>query len=265
MTAAQMQNVSVDESSGLQAGTQGELIRLLSRKGEDFESEKAMREWLESKGINCDSADSRKGLHKLFGKIEKGEARLVYDELNERVIRAARVARISVEATIHGELYPIIELCQVFLDGKIDAADLIATDPSDVARIISGLKTRSVQIRDSQQIWETLVGDEDPVQGVKRGLSEELGLSSVEVQKVILTTGESEVGYEPPIDWPGIHSVLEIHHAKAALPEEISKPVFVELEGDDQITVFVAAPGAPVMRYLFSMLLPGFRYVSCTL
>lgn len=246
----------------LSAGSKADLIRLYSQHAESFCSEASMREWLTSKKVNCSEADSCKGLNKLFDKTKKGEARLVYDSHNERVVRIARAAKIAVEVTIHGDCYPLVELCQIFLGEKVVASDLLASDPHQVSELVSRLKIRSAQVRDSQQLWETLISDEDPFEGARRGLIEELGLSETDSRKVKLTIGESGLEYEPPIDWPGIPSVLEIHQALAILPEEISKPVYVELEAADQITIFVATPNGPVLRTLLGMVLPKIKYVS---
>lgn len=220
-----------------------------------------MREWLDGHGVDCRLADSKKGLRKLFEKIEKGEARLLHDERSGSVVRPARVVKMNVEATIKGERYPLVELCQIFLVDKIAPELMLINDPLRVPEVLSKLKIRSAQVRNTTQLWETLVADEETRAGTIRGLMEELRLSHEEAATAELVISEPTLEYEAPIDWPGIHSVLEIHEATAILPEKISKPVVVELEAGDQITIFVATPNAPVIRALFRAVIPNIKYV----
>jgi len=248
-------------SDPLSIGDQANLVRIYAHQGERFVSLEDMIAWLEAKGVDCRLADSKKGLRKLFEKIKKGVARLLYDELSRCVVRPARVAKINVEATIKGERYPLVELCQIFLAEKVAEDLLLTNDPLQVPDVLSKLKIRTAQVRNTTQLWETLIADEDARAGAIRGLMEELRLNQEEAEAAELTMSEPTLEYEAPVDWPGIHSVLEIHEATAILPEKISKPVVVEVEAGDQITIFVATPNAPVIRALFRAVIPNIRYV----
>jgi hypothetical protein len=235
--------------------------RIYAREGERFASMDELYAWLRAKGVDCGAADSRKGLRKLFEKISNGEARLMYDEITGCVFRSARVVKMSVEVTIHGECYPLVELCQVFLAETIAPELLLSQDPSRVLEVLPRVKIRSAQVRNTTQVWETLVVGEEPRAGAIRGLIEELGLGSEEAAGVALGDFRETLEVEVPIDWPGIHSVLEIHETTVVLPEAMAKPVFVELNGD-QVTIFVATPKAPMIRALLAAILPKIRYVA---
>lgn len=239
-----------------------ELTRIFSNPGEVFHSLEAMRAWLDAKGVNLVSADSAKGLNKLFNKIRIGEAKLVYDELTNQVYRCATVSKISTEVTIHEERYPLFELCQIFLEEPIDPSCLGVTNPAEVVKILSSIEIRSAHVRDSQELWETFIGDEDPLLATRRGVQEELKLSASDAHKVKIAMLGSGIEYEPPIDWPGIPSILHIFEAYALLPEEISKPVFVELEKGDQLTIFVATPNSDVMRGIMKLIIPRMKIIS---
>lgn len=235
--------------------------RIYAREGERFASIDELSAWLGAKGVDCGAADSRKGLRKLFEKLRNGEARLVYDEVTGRVFRPARAVKMNVEVTIHGERYPLVELCQVFLAETIAPELLLSLDPFRVLEVLPRVKIRSAQVRNTTQVWETLVVGEEPRAGAIRGLIEELGLHPDEAARVALGDFRQTLEYEVPIDWPGIHSVLEIHETTAVVPEAIAKPVFVELNAD-QVTIFVATPNAPVIRALLAAILPKIRYVA---
>ncbi len=239
---------------------QEHLVSIYSSPGEHFDSEMGMRDWLTQKGIDLALADSKKGLRKLFEKIEAGEAKLTFDSESGRVIRCARVAKIDTEVTIHGEIYPLVELCQIFLAHKTTKAELKAADLAGVIAQLQPPDIRSAQVRDSQQLWETLIGEEAALEGARRGVQEELGLTMEEARRAQITMYETVLEYESPIDWPEIHSILETNQAKAVLPEEISKPVYWELEAGDQITIFVAAPNAPTIRALLGAIFPKIQY-----
>ena len=239
-----------------------ELERIYGAKPLSFSSESAMREWLSGHGVDLALADSREGLGKLFQRIEKGEARLVYDEGRKLVYRTARVAEIAVEATIHGERYPLVELCQIYLKNKISPEALQISDPEEIAPLLSSLEIRSAQVRNSMELWETLDRNEDSTKGARRGLVEELKLKEHEAQKAHLTMTQPRLVYEEPINWPGLHSVLEVNQGRALLPEEISKPAYVEIENGDKITIFVATPGAPLIRALLKKIIPNIHYVN---
>jgi hypothetical protein len=238
-----------------------DLAQIYAQQGERFASLDEMIAWLNDKSVDCRLADSKKGLRKLFEKIEKGEARLLYDPRSHCVFRPARVAKMHVEATLEGERYPLVELCQIFLVEKIAPELLLMDDPARVPEILSNLKVRTAQVRNTTQLWETLFADEDPRAGAIRGLMEELRLTQEQAAMAELVLSAPTLEYEAPIDWPGIHSVLEIHEATAVLPEPISKPVVVEVEAGDQITIFVATPNAPVIRALFRAVIPNIKYV----
>lgn len=246
----------------LSIGDPTHLARIYAHRAERFASYEGMVAWLSGNGIDCQRANSKKGLRKLFEKIHKGEARLLNDERSGCVVRPARVAKLNVEATIKGERYPLVELCQVFLVDKIAEELLFIDDPLKVPEVLSKLKIRAAQVRNTVQLWETLFSEEDARAGALRGLVEELGLLPNEAETAELTLSEPKLEYEAPIDWPGIHSVLEIHEATVILPEVISKPVFVEVEGGDQITIFIATPNAPVLRALFQAVIPNLHWVS---
>ncbi len=252
-------DVSLPDARGL--ADPAHLARLDAYAGERFASLDEMTAWLENKGIDGLSANSKKGLHKLFEKIEKEEARLFYDSISGCVVRRARVVKMNVEATIKGERYPLVELCQIFLAEKIAPESLWITDPSRVPEVLSKVNIRTAQVRDTTQLWETLVADEDARVGVFRGLMEELQLSQEDAATVELVMTPATLEYEAPIDWPGIHSVLEIHEATVILPEKISKPVVVEFNAGDQISIFVATPNAPVIRALFRAVIPNIQYI----
>ena len=246
----------------LPGGAEQYILNLYSQVAEPFASEGEMTEWLASKGVDCDVANSRKGLTKLFEKIEAGEAKLIYDSQSNRVFRCARVARIDAEITIAGETFPLVELCQIFLKDKISKSVLESSDCSDVGDLLSKIEIRSAQVRNSQQLWETLIGEEDAELGARRGVKEELGLTTAVADQVEISMTSRLVEYEDPIDWPGIHSILETNSAKAVLPESISRPVFWELEAGDQITIFVATPNAPVIKGLLGAVIPNIQYVA---
>ncbi|MCB0337911.1 MAG: hypothetical protein KDD62_16450 [Bdellovibrionales bacterium] len=241
---------------------QADLERIYHSAPMLFRSPVELKEWLTSCKVDLALADSKKGLEKLFGKIEKGEARLVYDEGTATVLRIARVAKIDVEVTIHGERYPLVELCQVFLNQEINESDLTVQDPAEVTAVLSKLDIRSAHVRDSQELWETLIAEEDAVIGARRGLVEELNYTEAEAGLATLHMKAPTLQYEQPVDWPGIHSVLEINSANAILPESISKPAYVELEAGDQITIFIATPGAPVIRSLLGKIIPNIHYLN---
>ena len=252
---------SFPSTDPLSLGDNANLGRIYAHQGERFASLEDMIAWLEAKGVDSKLADSKKGLRKLFEKINKGEARLLYDERSGRVVRPARVAKLNVEATIKGARYPLVELCQIFLAEKVAPDLLLTDDPLKVPDVLSKLKIRTAQVRNTTQLWETLIADEDARAGAIRGLMEELRLTQEEAEAAELVLSAPTLEYEEPVDWPEIHSVLEIHEATAILPEEISKPVVVELEAGDQITIFVATPNAPVIRALFRAVIPNIKYV----
>jgi hypothetical protein len=247
---------SNSKQSKTEQGNEHHLTELLSRVGESFDSEASMRSWLKEKGVDCTQADGAKGLQSLYGKIEKGEATLVYSQSDQRVYRGATTARISTEVTIHGERYPLFELCQIFLENKIEPESLAISDPEQVPDMLASISIRNAHVRSSQELWETFIGNEDPLLATRRGIKEELGLSDEEAERVDVRMLGSGIEYEEPIDWPGIHSVLRIHDAHALLPEEISKPVFVELEKGEQLSIFVATPNSQVLRGIMKMVIP---------
>jgi hypothetical protein len=240
---------------------QRRLLQFL-KTGESFQSEEVMRSWLEEKGVDLNCADSGKGIHKLFQKVQLGEATLIYDEVEHRVYRCATASRIATEITFHGERYPLFELCQIFLKDAIDRKCLEVTDPKEVMQVLSSLRIRSAHVRDSLEIWETFIGDEDPLLATRRGVKEELGLSLEDADKVEISMLRSGIEYEAPLDWPGIHSILRIFDAYAILPEEISKPVFVELEKGDQLTIFVATPNSDVLKGIMRMIIPKMNFTE---
>lgn len=143
MTGAELTPNSPREPSFAQV----DLERLYYSEGVQFGSEEELRQWLSDNQVDLALADSKKGLEKLFGKIEKGEARLVLDEGTGTVLRVARVAKIGVNATIHGEQYPLVELCQIFLNSPVDEAALLTRDPDQVVALIDQLDIRSAQVR----------------------------------------------------------------------------------------------------------------------
>lgn len=106
-----------------------------------------------------------------------------------------------------------------------------------------------------------MIKDENPEEGARRGVREELGYTVEEGQLVELSMQAPVIEYEEPIDWPSIPSVLEINPGQAVIPEEISKAAYIELEAGDQITIFVATPGAPLARALLSMVIPKIHYI----
>jgi hypothetical protein len=240
---------------------QADIARIHQSASPEFTSEAMLRQWISDNKVDVTWADSKKGINKLFQKIVKGEARMVADEDTGAVFRLARVAKVGVDVTIGGQLYALVELCQVFLNRPIDPAALTMQDPAAVAGLISQLDIRSAQVRDSLELWETLVQDEDASLGARRGLVEELGLTETEASEASLEMTGVGKEYEAPIDWPGIHSILETNGAKAVLPERISKPTFVEIQGGDQITLFVATPGAPLIRALLGKIVPNIHYI----
>lgn len=245
----------------LNLGDRTNLARIYAQRGEHFACYEDLVSWLSGNGIDCQRANSKKGLRKLFDKLHKGEARLLRDEHSGCVVRPARVAKLNVEATLQGQRYPLVELCQIFLVDKIAEELLFVDDPLQVPDVLTKLKIRAANVRNTVQIWETLFSDEDARAGALRGLVEELRLRPEEAETAALTLLEPTLEYEAPVDWPGIHSVLEIHEATAILPEAISKPVFVEVEGGDQITIFIATPNAPVLRALFQAVMPNLHYM----
>lgn len=237
-----------------------ELARIFQQEGETFSSLTAMRKWLEAQGIDCAAADNVKGLDILFGKVRKKEARLVFAGKSGQVLRLARTARLDVEVTIHGQRYPLFEFCQIFLDKPTTPAILASPDEKNATRSVGNLAFRTAHVRDSQQLWETLTPDEDPLKGARRCLREELGLSAREAGLAGLTMARPVLEFEHPIEWPGIPTILETHPGRVVLPEEISKPVYVELEKGNQITVFVATPNTPVMKLLLRQIIPDIVY-----
>lgn len=242
--------------------TEAALARIFELAPPEISSLREMQDWLVDHGVDLATADSRKGLQKLFTKIEKGEARLVFDSESGNVFRCARVAKLAVDATIHGERYPLIELCQIFLAEPVTEGVLELTDPEEVGDLLAKIKIKGAQVRNSQELWETLVANEDAEAGARRGLVEELRMSEADAASADLRMTQTRVEYEAPIDWPGIHSVLETNEGRAILPPEISRAAYVELEAGDQLTIFVATPGAAVVQGLLRQVLPGIHYVQ---
>jgi hypothetical protein len=238
------------------------MLKLYAMPSVVFNSEQEMCDWLASKGVDLALADSGKGLKKLFNKIKKGEARLVYDESSGRVYRPARVARIEVEATLEGKLVPLVELCQIFLVEKMDPSTLKVLEADQIEALVATLAVRSSHVRSSNEMWETLIGSEDATMGARRGIKEELGITEEEAAEALLTEVSTVVEYEPPIDWPGIHSVLETHNYAAVLPASISKPVYAEVEEGDQLTFFVPAQSAAALRERVRKIIPNLRFLD---
>jgi hypothetical protein len=202
--------------------------------------------WLGSCGVDVAQADTGKGLQDLFHKVLSGEAELVYDETTRSVYRIARVVRIDASITIHGERYRPFEMVQIFRNPSSNVA-------SEQPRAM---------IRNTSELWETLHHSEvDYSAAAQRGVGEELGIKESERSRIGVDTQRPTQYIEEPIDWPGIPSLLTEVRATATVPEDLSKPSYIERNATGtKAIVTVALPDDPQLQNDIGLVWPLVSY-----
>jgi len=212
--------------------------------------------------VDVHNADSAKGLRDLHQKIQSGEASVVYDPTSQQVYRIARVVRVvDATMTIQGRAYMPFEMVQIISPRAPSNGDVVAEGGS----LSSPLSpTPRALVRNTGELWETLHRTEtDYVAAAQRGVGEELGIPVAERSRIEVTTEQPTTYIEEPIDWPGIRSVLTEVRATAVIPEDLSKPGFVEKSADGtKTTIIVAVPREGDVLENLKIVWPDVQYAA---